>query len=240
MSEYTYITKYSSKNYTPASKVKAAFGYERKITGITIHWWGARGQKFQNVVNYLCRSGGNTSAHYIVEAGRVACIVAPKNAAWHSGSAKGNATTIGLELRPEATDGDYATAAQLIRDLRKEYGDLPLIPHRAWKSTACPGQWDLDRLDKLARGGAVKPAASPVKKPAASAPKKVYKTLRLGSVGAQVKAVQKALYGEGYTKQKRHGIYTPQTKANVKDYQRRVGLYQDGIAGPITQRKLGL
>lgn len=169
MSKYDYITKYNSRNYTPKRKVPRIYGRKRTIDAITIHHWGIRGQSFFGVVNFLCRKGGNTSAHYVAEAGRVACIVAPKNAAWHAGNGKGNATTVGIECRPEATDADYATVAQLIADLRKAYGNLPLIPHRAWKATSCPGVWDLARLDREARaaasGSTVKPAATVKPKP---------------------------------------------------------------------------
>lgn len=169
MSKYDYITKYSSGNYTPKRKVPRIYGRKRTITGITIHHWGIRGQAFFGVVNFLCRKGGKTSAHYVAEAGRVACIVAPKNAAWHAGNGKGNATTVGIECRPEATDADYATVAQLIADIRKAYGNLPLIPHRAWKATSCPGVWDLARLDREARaaasGSTVKPSGSVKPKP---------------------------------------------------------------------------
>lgn len=161
MSDYEYITKRSSNNYTPAAKVPRVYGMARKITGITIHHWGVRGQRFDNVVTFLCRPGGMTSAHYVVEAGRIACIVDPKDAAWHAGNGRGNATTVGIECRPEASAGDYETVAQLIRELRATYGNLPLYPHKHWKNTACPGAWDLDKLDRLARSGAApKPAKS--------------------------------------------------------------------------------
>lgn len=56
----------------------------------------------------------------------------------------------------------------------------------------------------------------------------------------EVKAVQKALRSEGYSKQGVDGYYGDQTTANVRDYQRRVGLHPDGIAGPITRKKLGV
>lgn len=155
---YEYLKQYDSPNFTPAAKVQRVFGMPRKITAITIHHWGVTGQKFANVVNFLCRKDGNTSAHYVAEAGRVACIVDPDDAAWHAGSAVGNATSVGIECRPEATDADYETVAALVRDLRKTYGDLPLVPHKKWKATACPGRWDLERLDKLARKAAPAPA----------------------------------------------------------------------------------
>lgn len=54
------------------------------------------------------------------------------------------------------------------------------------------------------------------------------------------KAVQQALRDEGYTKQTVDGYYGDQTAANVRDYQRRVGLVQDGLAGPKTLKKLGV
>lgn len=54
------------------------------------------------------------------------------------------------------------------------------------------------------------------------------------------KAVQQALRDEGYTKQTIDGYYGDQTAANVRDYQRRVGLAVDGLAGPKTLKKLGV
>lgn len=145
---YEYITKYTSPNQNIR---------RMKIQSIVIHHWGSKGQKFDNVVNWLCDRRAGTSAHYVVEAGKVACIVAPKKRAWHAGSSKGNHVSIGIECRPEATDGDYETVAELIANLRAVYGDLPLQRHKDWTKTACPGDWDIKRLDKLARGQ--KPAA---------------------------------------------------------------------------------
>jgi hypothetical protein len=88
----------------------------------------------------------------VVQDGLVACIVSPDDCAFHAGNAEGNSHSIGIECRPEATDGDYATIAELIRDLRAIYGDIPLRPHNYWYNTACPGDYDLARLDSLARG----------------------------------------------------------------------------------------
>lgn len=153
MSDYEYISKYDSPNFTPATKVSSVFGRSRTVKSITIHHWGVLGQKFENVLNWFMNPQAKTSAHYICESGKVACIVDPDDAAWHAGSAEGNATSIGIELRPEATEGDYATAAKLIKNIRSIYGDIPLVPHNKWRSTACPGKWDLNKLDRLSRGG---------------------------------------------------------------------------------------
>lgn len=146
----------TAKGYTPAASVPAVYGQSRVIKSITIHHWGALGQTHDGVVNFFVNGPGATSAHFVASAGRIHCLVNPADAAWHAGNATGNATSIGIECRPEATDGDYKTVAELVRYLRSNYGtDLPLIPHRNWQSTACPGVWDLDRIDNLARlGGA--------------------------------------------------------------------------------------
>jgi hypothetical protein len=168
---YTLITNYDSPAYTPALSVAATFGYNRDLCFITIHWWGDPAQRpsFEGTVAYLCRQGGNTSAHEVIEAGRVAVIVAHANAAWHAGNAQGNAQSVGLELNPRASEQDYLTAAERIRDIRALHGkDLPLRPHRSWTSTSCPGVYDLDKLDRLARAGASFGAPTPA--PAVSAP----------------------------------------------------------------------
>lgn len=130
---YQYITQYDSPNYSKGRP----FG---RPTAIYIHHWGTDGQRFTNVVNYLCRKNGNSSAHYVVEAGRVACIVDPDDRAWHAG-ALGNARGIGIECRPEMSQGDLETVAELIAALRNAYGNLPLKPHSAVMPTACPGRW---------------------------------------------------------------------------------------------------
>lgn len=135
-----------------------------RIDKIICHWWGVDGQSHDGVVDWFCNParGAQTSAHFVVSAGRVHCIVSPTDTAWHAGDWNANITSIGIECRPEATAADYATVAELVKWLRTQYGDLPLRPHKAFTSTACPGRWDLARLDREARGGAAPvPAPSP-------------------------------------------------------------------------------
>lgn len=161
---YEYITNRTSPNQTPGASCKKVFGYARTIDFITIHWWGDPTTKpsFNGVVDYLCRNGGSSSAHEVIEAGRVACIVAHANAAWQAGNSKGNATSIGLELNPRCSDGDYATAAERIADIWRLHGRvIPLKPHREWKATACPGNYDLARLNREAQAFYGKPAPTP-------------------------------------------------------------------------------
>jgi hypothetical protein len=159
---YTLDESHTSRNFTPAANVMATFGYPRDIKYITIHHWGNNGQQFDVVRDYLCTNTTPTSAHFVVEDGQVACIVSPDDAAWHAGNAQGNAQSIGIECRPEHTDGDYQTVGELVAWLRTQYGDLPLVPHNYWTSTACPGDYDLNRIDAIARGTSVTPQSGTI------------------------------------------------------------------------------
>lgn len=134
-------------NYTPGRQ-------GRKVVDIVCHHWGLDGQTHDGVVDWFCNpaKGAQTSAHFVVSAGRVHCIVSPTDTAWHAGDWGENLQSIGIECRPEATAADYATVAELVRWLRTKYGNLPLRPHKQFYSTDCPGRWDLSRLDRLARG----------------------------------------------------------------------------------------
>jgi N-acetylmuramoyl-L-alanine amidase CwlA len=152
----------TAKGFTPAASVPQVFGRARTLDGIVIHHWGERGQTHDGVNNFFVNGPGSTSAHFVVSEGRITCLVNPADAAWHSGNAVGNATTIGIECRPEATDGDYVTVAELVAFLRSQYGPLPLSPHRDWQATACPGVWDLARIDSLASGQTISTQSSTI------------------------------------------------------------------------------
>ena len=114
---------------------------EKPIDYIVIHHWGHEGQSFSGVVCWLCRMNGDSSAHYVVQGGRVECIVNPNDTAWHAGNWNYNLRTIGIECRPEMTDGDFDTTARLIANLWKMYGKKPIIGHRDIIPTACPGKY---------------------------------------------------------------------------------------------------
>lgn len=205
---YTYITKHTSPNQNARSS---------KIKSITIHHWGSRGQKFDNVVSWLCDKRAGTSAHYVVEAGKVACIVDPDRRAWHAGNSRGNHESIGIECRPEATEGDYATVAALVADLRAVYGNIPLVPHKSWTSTACPGVWDLGKIDRLARG-----VKAPVKVPTG---------------GASAPAAKPAASGK-LVEDGRFGRDTVRDLQQWLNEEHNAGLVVDGKAGRSTWRAL--
>lgn len=61
-----------------------------------------------------------------------------------------------------------------------------------------------------------------------------------GSTGAEVKAIQETLKGRGLYSGSIDGIYGAGTQAAVKKFQKQQGLTADGIAGPLTLKRLGV
>lgn len=228
---YNYITNRDSGNYTPAGSSSAVFGMPRVIEGITIHWWGDPNQnpQFDSVVNYLCRANGTSSAHYVATGTnrQVACIVDPGNVAWHSGSAWGNARTIGIELDPRARDIDYDVAAELVADIRSAYGDVPIYWHNYFMATQCPGVWSPERLDQLSytkyshatdwgKGGdknpttpAPAPEVTPTPLPPVVEPAKPKSLWKLSVDGKQVAAYSTEMNAySGYVYYEKRGVIT--------------------------------
>lgn len=221
---YKYVTEYTSPNQNARN---------RKIAGITCHWWGRpSGQNPLGIVNWLCDKRAGTSAHYVVSEGTVWCIVDPDRRAWHAGNSRANHDQIGIELDPNQSRraATERTAAALIADLRAVYGNLPLSPHRRWTSTQCPGNWDLGRLDRLARGvkpgvsggGATVPAPKPASKPASDG--KLVVDGRWGV--ATSKALQSFLKSKGHNPGAIDGRMGPKSWRALQEYLR--APYKDG------------
>lgn len=153
---YQYITKYNSPNYTAGRQ-------GNRVSEIVIHHWGADGQSFNGVVNWLCRANGTNSAHYVVESGKVACLVDCANTAWHAGNWAHNLKSIGIECRPEMSAGDLETVCEVVADIYKVYGVLPIVGHKDVSATACPGRYYAklgyikNRAIQIMNGSASKP-----------------------------------------------------------------------------------
>ena len=64
-------------------------------------------------------------------------------------------------------------------------------------------------------------------------------TLRRGSTGDAVKALQSALNALGYNCGEVDGVFGAKTEAGVRAYQTAMGLQADGVVGPLTWAKLG-
>lgn len=228
---------------------------------IVIHHWGSDGQNFDAVLAWLCNRRAKVSAHYVVAGDRAERIVSEGRRAWHAGTDYGNDYGIGIECRPEATDRDYAAVADVVRSIRRRHGNLPLKRHRDFVDTACPGRWDLERIDREA--GAT-PATKPA--PAGSAPpfplpRRAGALFYYGppdgpresvsgrglntAVPADVQKVagrwrshglarwQEQMRRRGYSLEA-DGRYGSETERIVRYFQRLVGLKEDGKIGPTT------
>lgn len=135
---------WNSPNFTPSALVRQVYGLPRDIDSVTVHWWNdpKYNPTYDGTCSYLSRAGGNTSAHFVVQGKRIACLVSTADAAWHAGSPRGNATSVGFEMSPWATDEDMQTLASAIRWLEKLYGkSLKIYQHKEWSPTACPGAY---------------------------------------------------------------------------------------------------
>lgn len=144
---YEYITKYDAASYMPGRTYQ---GVNYAVDKIVIHHWGVDGQTFDGVVGWFTNPSCGTSAHYVVENGKVACMVNLYDTAYHAGDWYANLTSVGIECRPEMSDGDLETVCELVAYLYVVYGVLPIYPHKKFSSTSCPGRYEA-KLDYIAQ-----------------------------------------------------------------------------------------
>lgn len=150
---YNYLTQFDSPNFSTPSECQGIWGRPRTIEAIAIHWWGDpnTNPSFEGVISTLCNPARQASAHFVATGTgrRVACLVDVPNASWATNSA--NPYTISIECDPRCRPEDYDVVAELVAELRLEYGNLPLVPHRQFVATACPGNYDLTKIDALSK-----------------------------------------------------------------------------------------
>lgn len=110
---------------------------------IVIHHWDdpKKHPTFEGTVSWFVSGKGRTSAHYVVEAGRVARMVAESDTAWHAGNWNYNQRSIGIECNPRASEADKQTVAQLVTELLARYPGAKLIGHKDIVATGCPGAY---------------------------------------------------------------------------------------------------
>lgn len=164
-------SQYNSPNFTPTHLASSAWGPNYPFIGwqaIAIHWWDTKwsGATYHGTISTLCNGANQKSAHAVVEGrpgmnGRAAVLISAENCSWANGSPKGNTQAYSIELNPLGRDEDYQAAGEFVAYIRGFIGDLPLVGHSYYTATQCPGDYDLARIDRIARSisNPVAPAA---------------------------------------------------------------------------------
>lgn len=131
--------KYETQYNAPAYMAGRS-GHE--ITGIVVHHYGVMGSTYAGTIRTLTKPTAAASAHFVIDAGKVAQLVALSDTAYHADNWPINLTTIGIECPPECTAEQVDTLVQLIAGLYRAYGRvLPLIGHKDHAPTECPGRY---------------------------------------------------------------------------------------------------
>lgn len=116
-----------------------------------------------------------------------------------------------------------------------------VVGHRDLFNTSCPGPDLYEHVQKGTFAGPIAKTVAAVKKAVVKVvTAKPTPTLRRGSTGAHVKALQAGLNRAfpAYSHLAVDGQYGPATEVVVKEFQRRCGLSRDGVVGPNTRAVL--
>ncbi len=126
------------------------------VSGIVIHHYGVMGSTYAGTIRTLTKQTATASAHFVIDADRVAQLVALSDTAYHADNWPINLTTIGIECPPECTPAQVDTLVTLIAGLYKCYGRvLPLSGHKDHAPTKCPGRYYPMLADIQARATAL-------------------------------------------------------------------------------------
>jgi N-acetylmuramoyl-L-alanine amidase CwlA len=107
---------------------------------ITIHWIGPYPmQSVQIPRQWWIDSKQEASAHYIVKDENVLLCIPTDEVAWHCGCKAGNYSSIGIEVVPFTSKGEFSAATidtlkELIATLKK----VKLVRHYDWTGKDCP------------------------------------------------------------------------------------------------------
>lgn len=145
MTTITQVDPDHRSSWFSPEQCKQYYGKPYKPIELHIHWWDDPSKKpsHDGVVAYIKKKTGG-SVNYVVSAGKVTCMVAEENCALTTQS--GNPYGIKLECSPYGTDEDYRTIGQLVADIQRRRGRLPLVPHKRYYNTSCPGTLNLARI----------------------------------------------------------------------------------------------
>jgi hypothetical protein len=233
------------------------------INGVVIHHVAGT-----NGLNYVANKNSRNShpTYHISNSGAVTGIVNPERRPYSTGG-QPDPSAVTFEIDNESVGGDWPVSSAAIEALidviifhasispRANRGfakniktqvqsEFYIAWHQQYVATACPGPFVISQLDYIVaecNKRAAKPApvapTKPVPAPARPAPAKPAKPplsgwLKFGSMGSSVRYIQAVL---GI---RQDGVFGPITDRHVREFQRVNGLKVDGIVGPLTYAKM--
>jgi peptidoglycan hydrolase-like protein with peptidoglycan-binding domain len=227
---------YPPARWVPASTSNYATGRTAAISAVVIH---VTQGSYAGTISWFQNPSASVSAHYVVRSsdGEVTQMVRDADTAWHARS--GNAYSIGIEHEGWVdnpawfTDAMYRSSAALTRHLTDRYG-IPRDRQHILGHVEVPGNdhtdpgphWDWSYYLQLV-GGTNNPGTPRLDFPS-------YPTLRSGSSGAQVSALQYLLNTNGFAAGTVDGLFGPATESAVRSFQGSRGLGVDGVVGQRT------
>ncbi|MFI8002889.1 N-acetylmuramoyl-L-alanine amidase [Streptomyces sp. NPDC086010] len=219
--------------WVPASSANYAVGRTAAISKVVVH---VTQGSYAGTLSWFQNPSAQVSAHYVVRSsdGQITQTVRDKDTAWHARS--GNASGIGIEHEGYVdnpswfTDSMYRSSAALTAHLCDRYG-IPKDRAHVVGHSEVPGNdhtdpgpnWNWTYYMQLV-GGSTGGGSVQLTFPS-------YDTLRAGSSGAQVSAVQSLLNQQGYDAGTVDGAFGTKTTTAVTSFQRARGLSADGVVG---------
>ncbi|WP_299539018.1 peptidoglycan-binding protein [uncultured Streptomyces sp.] len=226
-------TDYPSALWVPAHANNFKVGRAEAIDKVVIH---VTQGSYAGSISWFQNSTSQVSAHYVVRSsdGEITQTVREANTAYHAKSA--NASSVGIEHEGWVddpswfTDSMYRSSAALTASLCARYG-IPKDRAHVIGHSEAPGNdhtdpgpnWNWTYYMQLV-GGSTGGSSDVLSFTS-------YATLRSGSTGAQVKAVQQLLNDQGYGAGAVDGIFGSGTTSAVKAFQSARGLTADGVVG---------
>lgn len=232
------VKKTYNWKYTPTARVASAIKYiflhhaaAKECTPDQIHQWHLNNGWAGIGYNYFIRKDGT------IYTGRTELQCGAHTSGYNTSGmgicCEGN---FEIETMPAA---QKKALIDLLWDLQRRYGKLPIKAHRDVNATACPGK-NFPMAEILAAVEGTAKAEPAAKKETASNKTEVcnveLKVLGKGDKGNSVKALQLLLIGNGYNcgGYGADGDFGAGTDASVRAYQKAKGLGVDGLVGAKT------
>jgi N-acetyl-anhydromuramyl-L-alanine amidase AmpD len=228
---------YPPARWVPASSANYSAGRTQPISAVVIH---VTQGSYAGAISWFQNPAARVSAHYVIRSsdGEVTQTVRDANTAWHARS--GNAYSVGIEHEGWVdqpswfTDAMYRSSAALTRHLADRYG-IPKDRQHILGHAEVPGNdhtdpgrhWDWNYYMELVGGD----PGGPGEPGGPDLDFTSYPTLRSGSTGPQVAALQYLLTRNGHDAGAADGDFGPLTEAAVRSFQTARGLSVDGVAG---------